>query len=217
MTLDVRYNNNQIKESDTANFLGITVDNHCNWKNQVDKVCNKLMKFVYVLRRLRNMSAWNTILMAYHGHVSSILRYGLPIWGNSCDIHRAFIAQKKCLRAMCGISPRESCKPLFRKHGILTLSCMYIFEASVFVKKHPELFKSAKDVYPRNTRYPDKLVLHFIPNSALFMKGSYYMCMRIFNATPDSIKSLPFRQFKTQLHRWLKERMFYTVDELFEA
>lgn len=92
----------------------------------------------------------------------------------SCDINRAFVAQKKCLRTMCGISPRESCKPLFKEHGILTLPCMYIFEAAAFVNKHPELFKKAKDVYPRKTRYPNKLVLDFIPNSALFMKSGYY-------------------------------------------
>ncbi|CAH2268158.1 jg8165 [Pararge aegeria aegeria] len=41
-----------------------------------------------------------TALMAYHAFVVSSLRYGLVIWGNSVDIQRLFIEQKKCIRTI---------------------------------------------------------------------------------------------------------------------
>nr|CAX36785.1 hypothetical protein [Papilio dardanus] len=50
------------------------------------------------------------------------------MWGNSTDQHRAFVAQKKCIRAICGLHPQESCRPAFKRLGLLPLPALYIYE-----------------------------------------------------------------------------------------
>lgn len=208
--------NNDIKnnETDCIKFLGLTLDKHNDWKMQIDIVCNKINRFVYVLSRLRKTSTLETTMLAYHGYVSSTLRYGLLLWGNSTDVSRAFLSQKRCIRAIVGIPPEESCKPHFKKLGILTLSCMYILEICVFVRSHPNLFTKAKDKFPRNTRNPHRLVLNCTPRTTMFMKNCYAMCIQIYNKIPDCIKELPFILFKKHLKAWLLDRAYYSIHEL---
>lgn len=125
--IEAKHEDVTIKESDNVKFLGIALDRHCNWKCQIDIICNKLNRFVYVLYKLNKISGLQVALTAYHGYVSSILSYGILIWGNCTDINKAFIAQKKCIRAICGRKQTDSCRPLFKKFNILTLTGMYIF------------------------------------------------------------------------------------------
>lgn len=122
----ITYNNVKLNESDSTIFLGITIDKNCNWKEQTNTICLRLDRFVYALRRIRDVASENTALLAYHGYVASVLRYGIVIWGNSVDKDRAFKMQKKCIRSVCGARYRETCKPLFRKCKMLPLPCLYI-------------------------------------------------------------------------------------------
>ncbi|CAG9782744.1 unnamed protein product [Diatraea saccharalis] len=209
--IQVNYNGTDIKETDKVTFLGITLDKYCNWKAHIDTVCKKINKFVYVLNKLRKTSTQHTVLLAYHGYVSSILRYGLLLWGNSTDSVRAFLSQKKCIRYIVGIPPYESCKEYFKVLNILPLPCMYIFEICIFVKGHPELFIRAKDLYPRNTRNSNRLVLDFMPKTELFKRNCYAMCIKIFNKLPISIQELPILQFKKKLKMWLLDNMIYSI------
>lgn len=213
--LDIKNRGVTLNEVNETSFLGVIIDKNCNWKSHVKKVCSKINKFVYVLYELTKTSARQTVLSAYYGYVNSALSYGLIIWGNSTDINRAFIAQKKCIRAIAGIRPWESCKPLFREYKILTLPCMYIFECAKFVKEHPELFTTAQQMYPKNTRRPDRLVLPKIPKTAMYHKNCHVMCIRIYNALPNDLKELPRRKFLLKLKLWLTNKTFYSVSNLF--
>lgn len=211
--LNVKCNDIKIDEVENTKFLGITMDTHIDWKPQIDYVCNKINKFVYVLSRLRKTASLRTTLLAYHGHVSSVLRYGLLLWGNASEVNRCFLSQKRCIRAIVGIPPDVSCKPHFVDLGILTLPCMYILEVSVFVKMHPQLFTTAKDKYPRNSRNPDRLVFNSVPRTTLFKKNCYAMCITIYNHLPTHIKKLTLYQFKKHLKEWLLNKSYYAIND----
>lgn len=122
-------------------------------------------------------------------------------------------AQKKCVRAIAGIPPWESCRLLFKEYRILTLPCMYILEAAKFARTHSELFVKAKDKYPRNTRDPERIVLPRAPKTALYSRNCYAMCGSIYNNIPNIIKELPFTKFCQKLKLWLLQQSYYTVDE----
>lgn len=127
--------NLDIENVDSTKFLGIFIDKYCNWKTHIDSLCSKLDRFVYVIRRLRETSTIKAALLAYHGYISSMLRYGIILWGNCVEILKLFRVQKKIIRAMCNKSSMDTCKPLFLSLKILTLPCLYIFEIGNFVKK----------------------------------------------------------------------------------
>lgn len=214
LNLNINYNNTVIKEVEETKFLGIFFDKQLNWKSHIHYLTNKLNRYVYVLSRLQQTSSQSTTLAAYHGYVSSVLRYGLIVWGNSTDVNKAFIAQKKCVRAMCGVPPYESCKPLFKKLNILPLPCMYIYELAMFTRTNPQFFKRACDIYPRNTRNPDRLVYDTRPKTALYLKQCQAMCIKVFNALPKHIKILEFKPFKVELLKWLRLKNFYSVNDM---
>lgn len=123
------------------------------------------------------------------------------------------MVQKKCIRAINGIPPWESCKPLFQKLKILTLPGMYILECAKFVRRHFDLFIKAQDRCPRKVRDPDRIVLPRAPRTSLYKKNCYHMCGLIYNKIPKNFKELPNNLFFIKLKLWLLEKGFYSINE----
>lgn len=211
--IKITFCNNVIENLKSVKFLGVTIDIDLNWKEHIQELCKKLNKFVYALSQLRRTTSQHTALLAYHGYVGSVLRYGIVLWGYSTEFHRLFITQKKCIRAICMAHPLQSCKPLFAQLNILPLPSLYIFEMSCFVKQHTYLFKKASEVYTRNTRNPDRLVLERTPRTSLYKNNCYVMGIKIFNRLPLEIKHLPIVRFKKVLYDWLLQHNFYKIDD----
>lgn len=207
----------KIKSVTHTKFLGVTIDEDLHWKVHVDNVSRKINKFVYALRQVKKSTNLKTAILAYHAYVESLLRYGLIIWGNSTDQNRTFVAQKKCIRALYGLQPDESCQPVFKKLGLLPLPCLYINEMCMFVWKHKELFKIANDTNPRSRRDPYRLVLNSAPRLAKYNKSCLSMCVRIYNKLPIDLKMLNSRYtFKNKLCEWLINNNFYSIKQFLE-
>lgn len=190
------------------------LDDHCSWKLHVDKVCSKINRFAYVLWRLTRVADKKTALRAYHGFVASNLRYGILIWGNSVHIHRTFVAQKQCVRAIANIHIPTSCKEYFISLQLLTVHSMYIYEVCIFVKMHNEMFKKKRDITNINTRYPDRLVLPKM-HTAMRGRNCYAMCIKIFNHLPEQLRALPLKKLRHKLFTWLVNKCFYSTTEYF--
>lgn len=214
MSLQVQNGGRQVAEVDSIKFLGIALDKHCTWRDHIDNVCNRINRYSYVLWRLANVSTLKTALMAYHGYVASILTYGVVMWGNSPDIQRAFVAQKRCIRALFKVSSTTSCKPLFQKLNVMSLPCIYIYEMCKFVRMHPYLFDANKNVLSGNykLRRPNDLMFPKM-RTTLFSNNCYAMAIRIFNKLPNELKMLPLHKFKIELRTRLIRKCFYNVKE----
>lgn len=211
LDIQIKHNDTTIEEVKSTKFLGLTIDCHCNWKDHVDNLRSKLDRFVYVLYRIRNVVSEAAALSAYHGYVSSQLKYGLILWGNSVDADVIFKAQKKCIRAITGAGFSDHCKPLFQKKNILTVPSMYIYEISIFVKKNPNCFlkmttKSNRGVHRNKLLQPQT-------NLALCRKNVHCMAIKIYNIFTDKFKELPLKQFQKSLFEHLLERCYYSIDE----
>ncbi|KAI5640836.1 reverse transcriptase (RNA-dependent DNA polymerase) domain-containing protein [Phthorimaea operculella] len=152
LQIDVNFKGQKVEEVDNIIFLGITIDKHLSWKDQIEAVCNRLSRFVFALKRLRDTVSVEAAITAYHGYVSSVLSYGLMLWGNSVNVERAFILQKKCIRVLCNAWFDDSCKPLFKKLEILPLPCMYIRDVCVFVNAHPSYWRKRSEVFQQQRR-----------------------------------------------------------------
>lgn len=210
--LDIHYETESVEEVESTKFLGIHIDKFCSWKCHVANVCDRLDKFVFALRRLSRISSKAVALTAYHGYVSSILSYGLLIWGNSVDVHKAFLAQKKCVRAVCNVHFQEPCRPLFKSTKVLPLPCMYILQASLFVREHLEYFDTNSKFFPRSTRRRNQI---FLPRARknVFKNNVYSMVIQIYNKLPKHILETEPRLFKNALCKWLLLKCYYSIQE----
>jgi hypothetical protein len=70
------------------------------------------------------------------------LTYGLEIWGRAKAylFSRVLRLQKRAIRLLAGVPPRESCRSLFVEHKILPFPALYIFKCLIFLKKYPQYF-----------------------------------------------------------------------------
>jgi hypothetical protein len=212
LPMTIKHNNETVDEVASLKFLGVTIDKHLNWKEHIDQVCNKLNRFVFALRRLRNTVSVEAAITAYHGYVSSVLSYGLILWGNSVDVDRVFKIQKKCVRAVCNARIDDSCIPLFKKLNILPLPCLYIRDVCVFVCNNQSHFKTRGEIRDRQTRQKVMNQLYKPPaRKAIYSKNVFNMCIELFNNLPDEIKLLRGNSFKHRLSTWLLDKCFYSV------
>jgi hypothetical protein len=88
------------------------IDEKLDWKTQLDSITNRINKYVYALKQISRVI--NIKTPCYYAYVELTLRYGIILWGNSIDSNRAFVAQKKCIRAIYKMRPDESCRPMFK-------------------------------------------------------------------------------------------------------
>lgn len=149
--LYIHFNNKPLTEVTSTRFLGLNIDSNMSWKTHVNYVCSRVNQFSYALYMLRKVANIQVLLSAYHAYVGSMLRYGLLYWGCSADRETAFKAQKKCIRAMSGLNPTDSCRPHFESFKILTLPSLFIYDVSIFVRNNIGEYENLKSV-SHNTR-----------------------------------------------------------------
>ncbi|KAL0868710.1 hypothetical protein ABMA27_008153 [Loxostege sticticalis] len=214
---NILYDNNKIDEVESYKFLGVNIDTHLNWKEHIDIVCRKLQRFTFALKNVRQNISIEAALTAYHGYVSSVLSYGILLWGNSVEVERALLVQKRCIRALSNIWYLDSCKPYFKKYNILPLPCLYIREACMFVKSFPYYFKTRQNTTSRRLRNKYADLIYQPPcHKDIYKKNVYNMCILIYNTLPKHLKDKEGGSFKNNLTKWLIENCFYSIKEYLE-
>lgn len=202
-----------LTETNAVKFLGIHLDQCLNWRVQCEHVMTKLNSSYYLFINLRPVMGNEQLVMLYHAHVESHLRYGLVFWGMSTLSGSVFIKQKKILRCIARVPRRHSCKMLFKKYNILPLPCLYILEIASFIYCNRSDFAQNKDIHGFNTRYKNNFC---VPNSrgriAYTSPGRFGI--KIFNRLPEEIKnSNTIFNFKNNLKTFLMTKCFYSIDE----
>ena len=111
----------RIYPSPSVKYLGIHLDEHLNWKNQISVLANKLKRANGALSKLRHYVPLKPLVNIYHAIFASHLRYACQVWG-LCDnyvTHRILTLQKAALRLITFSEPRSPSSPIFAELGIL--------------------------------------------------------------------------------------------------
>jgi hypothetical protein len=113
--------------------------------------------------------------------------------------------------------PKDSCKEMFSKLGILILDSQYIFSIIMFVVKHKDLFTINMDLHKINTCQKSDLHVPLVSLTKV-QKGVYYSGITLFNSLPRNIKQVAhdIDKFKHKLKKFLIVNSFYSVDEYFD-
>lgn len=201
--------------STTHKFLGVVLDTNLTFKNEIDRICEKLAKNTFAMLNLKKELPIKELINCYYSLCYSVLSFNIILWGQSVEVERIFIVQKRILRIMFNLGFRESCKPHFKTHNILTLTSIYIFKIACFIheKRHTLISHANLHEYPtrhRDNIYIDRHRLEKYKHSPL-CAGSY-----IYNKLPKQIKSATtFYVFKKLLKEYLLKEAFYNLNEFF--
>lgn len=199
-------------EKKSVKLLGIDLDSTLNWDVHTKKVCVRLSRVIFLLKKLKLCTGPTLIINAYFAFFHTHLLYGLLLWGNSPGAKNVFLWQKKAVRTIKGIGNRDSCRNLFMELNILTLPSLYILQCLLHVKKHFNELKMHSDLHDHNTRYKDKIDTKFVRLSKT-QQSFNYLGIKLFNKLPIKASSVTFSHFKTVLELWLKTKSFYSIAE----
>ena len=140
------------------------------------------------------------------------MSYSLDVYGSSSHAHRVLLLQKRAVRGIEGVASVVSCRPLFRKHKILTVFGAYVLNKLIETKKSLQV--QQKDVHQHNTRQKELLRVPFCRlNTTAFMKeGSIF-----YNLLPDHWKPLQLKEFRRKIHDYLIENPPYSLMEFMDT
>ncbi|CAH2232471.1 jg19404 [Pararge aegeria aegeria] len=205
-------NNEELNPVDTTVFLGITLDAKLQWGPHVNNLSNRLSSAACSIKKIRHLTDIETARLVYFSYFHSIMSYGFLLWGNAADIGTIFVLQKKAVRAIYKMGPRESLKDKFKDVKIMTLYSQYIFENLMYVHKNISKFKRKCDCNNLNVRSKNKLAvqytrLHKISNS---FKGN---CIQFYNKLPVDILGMSLKKFKVCIKRKLIEKSYYSIKD----
>lgn len=195
---------------DPVEFLGVRMDSKLTWAPHINKLACKLSKHIYAMRQLKNLVSFKVLKTAYFGLIHSNLSYAILAWGHSTHASKIFALQRKIIRIICGLGFRDDCKNKFIELNILTMPCLYVFQALLFVKDNEVSYQTGSHSY--NTRQKGNIVpaFHRLSRSREAMG---YHGIKFYNVLPERIRSLPPVQFRKAVSRFLLQQAFYSVDE----
>lgn len=126
-TFDTNFRNTILKSTNNIRFLGVYIDQRLDWRHQIEKLAQYMARYCYALKILAQNIGIREALTAYHAYIHSKIKYGIIFWGNSVEIQRILVLQKRCLRNIFNMKQSESCKRVFIDNKILTIISLYIY------------------------------------------------------------------------------------------
>lgn len=207
---------NRLTPEHHTTFLGTLIDNRLAWCEQIDIVCKKLNKAFYAILKMKENVDKGVIKIMYYALAYSHMSYNVMLWGRASKAIRVFVAQKKIIRLMYNMKPRQSCREIFKKENILTFPSIFIYKCAVFSFLNPDLFEQNKTYHTYNTRSCTdfRITLH---STSQFERSPSYSCIKIFNCLPVEIKNTnSVYTFKKKLKLYLLQNSFYSIDEFLQ-
>lgn len=178
----------------------------------------RLGRACFALRRLTHTATRNVVRSCYFATVHSTLTYGAELWARAADTNRAFVMQKRAVRAIMGVADDVSCSEYFRSLGILPLPCELLYRVAIFVYINFDLFQqrgiNTTDAL-RSNKFPHRLITppHKLSKSE---RSVYIMGPSVYNRLPaDIVDATTIYGFKRKLKAWLLEHSFYSTDKFY--
>jgi hypothetical protein len=222
-----------IKQSKTAKFLGVVLDEHLSWEPHIAALRRKLNYASATINRIRDSIPEDMHTDLYHTLFESHLTYCLSVWGGSSvtNITKIWMAQKHCVRTLFGNKRAyrekfETCararpypfqvltnefyelehtKPLFKDRGILALQNLYTYHTFMEVFKILKLRcpMSLFDLFNVSSRKEITLITPFPSNDFIYRATS------IWNTIAPKLKLLDYSHSISLAKSTLKKALLH--------
>lgn len=135
--ISLNINGSLIERVSEFKFLGVFIDEKLKWKSHITYVKKKICKNIGVLSNVRFYLNYKALKILYCSLILPYFMYCLEVWGNCYSTHLSplVILQKKAIRIINKVSPREHTTTLFQKSGLLKLKDLIALQTLVVMHK----------------------------------------------------------------------------------
>jgi len=215
----IKLDNQLISQSSGTKFLGLAIDQHLNWSNQVTMIQSRISSGLFALRKMSYICSSETLKTIYFAYIHSIISFGISLYGATSNKNMDSILklQKQAIRIILHLDFNESVKEHFSSLNIMTVYSLYVFETVMWVKEnHASLLKLGYN-HEYNTRNKDKLCLKK-HNLEFYCKKPSYIGAKFYNKLPHHIQlESNINKFKGLLKTYLITRALYSINEFFQS
>jgi hypothetical protein len=127
------------------------MESSCTWKAHIAQLLPKLCKACFVMRVIKPVMSIETQKIVYYAYFHSLMTYRIIFWGNSSCM-QIFRTQKRVIRVMSGLRPKDSCRDAFKEWRILPLQSQYIFSLLIFMVNNMGSYHPTSQIHGFNTR-----------------------------------------------------------------
>lgn len=204
------------KKENAVKFLGLYINEKLCWSEQVNVTAKKLSTAIYSIRRIKQISTRHAALLTYHANFHSIASYGIMFWGMSTEAGRIFRLQKRAIRVLANLKPRETCREAFKELKILTIPSQYILTTLMYVHENKHKYQENGDPhnYATRRRHDLQVPLHRTKTTQGYTD---YWGVHLYNKIPLHIRNLCVKRFKKTVKKMLIQHVFYSVQEFLES
>jgi hypothetical protein len=200
-------------------YLGVLIDEHLNFNDNTDLLCNKLSKAVFQLRLAKSYVTKKHLLTLYHALFNSHLWYCTIILSctSQSNLNRIQILQKKAIRVVANLNYNAHTDNVFNELKLLKFEKLVKYRQLTFM--HGIKFNYApisfENMWPtsneRDILYNLRELNDFIlpaPRFEGFRKFPLYSLAKIWNDFDINIRLQPnVATFKIELKKYLLENV----------
>lgn len=196
LTEPIIINNVPIARVSSTRFLGVMLDEKCDWCDHVKYIKNKISKVLGIFIKARRVLNVSSLIKLYYAFVYPYLTYCIEVWGaaKASDLNSIHKIQKRVLRIITFSSYSSSTIALFKRFKILRVNEIYNYMTLIFMFKFnsyqlpsifTNMFECNRNVYP--TRSKNKLHIP-IGRTASVYKIVRFLGVSLWNRLPQDIR-----------------------------
>lgn len=199
-----------IQSVNDLKFLGLYLDAGLHWKAHMTYLKPKLASAIFAIKSIQRNVGASAALLSYHAYFHSLMSYGVIYWGFASGSNDIFLLQKRSVRAIFNLQRTVSCRPLFKRHRILTFAAQVILDSCTLIHKMSHVLPKHSDVHQYDTRHKNNLTTS---GNSLFYKSFLSNGIRIYNSLSVELRQKNVNFFKIELKEILLNAVPYKIED----
>ena len=202
-------------------YLGVLLDEHMSWNEQIYQIKLKLNRAIGILSKLRSHANLNTLRIAYYSLFQSHLQYGIQLWGQKNQEIKEIMQklQNRALRKINFKKFHHPIKHIYKDHKILKFAdilkvqnCLFMYQ---FEQNHalatsfPTLHSKDKHNYQTRSATQNLLDVPLARTNKYGKESVKYQCVRDWNNFKKKFPQIPENKLSyMKIKRILKQASF---------
>lgn len=139
--VELRLGSKKIEFVRVVKSLGVLLEEHMSWNDQLEAVLNKLSKAVGIMCKFRFFLPQKIKLLLYNSLFLPCLTYSYLVWGTTTksNIEKLLRIQKKAVRTIVNAAYDAHTEPIFKSLNLLPVTELY---HSTLLKRHQLAIKN---------------------------------------------------------------------------